>query len=30
MQGWIFEDSDFWKQPQAKALLLSVPIVNIL
>lgn len=26
MQGWLFQDSDFWKLPQAKALLTSVPL----
>lgn len=26
MQGWLFQDSSFWKLPQAKALLTSVPM----
>ncbi|XP_029641945.1 alpha-N-acetylglucosaminidase isoform X2 [Octopus sinensis] len=25
MQGWLFQDASFWKPPQAKALLTSVP-----
>eukprot|EP00106_Octopus_bimaculoides_P018383 XP_014785825.1 PREDICTED: alpha-N-acetylglucosaminidase-like [Octopus bimaculoides] len=25
MQGWLFQDANFWKPPQAKALLTSVP-----
>ena len=28
MQGWLFIDDGFWKPPQMKALLTSVPQVN--
>lgn len=30
MQGWLFIDGGFWKQPQIKALLTSVPQVTIM